>query len=167
VKVLFDFFKALFNRRRKKKKRSYKKTRRKAVKKSRRKIQKKVKKKTQKKTQKKLRKKIKTKPRRPTQSKRLKKSYRYPKKLQKRPKEKVIGVITHYFGKISVGVIKLKAGLKVGDKIHIKGAHDDFTQVVESMQFNHKDISYAKKGMEVGIKVIQRVHENDKVYKVA
>ena len=55
----------------------------------------------------------------------------------------------------------------MGDKIHIKGAHDDFSQVIKSMQCNHKDIIHAKKGLEIGIKVSSPVHENDKVYKVA
>lgn len=80
-------------------------------------------------------------------------------------KEKEVGIITHWFGKISVGIIKLKkAGLKVGDKIHIKGAHDDFTQGIDSMQLNHKDIKSAPKGKEIGIRVTKQVHENDKVY---
>jgi len=82
-------------------------------------------------------------------------------------KEKLIGIVTHYFGKIKVGIIKLKAELKVGDKIHIKGAHDDFKLNVKSMQFNHKSILKGQKGKEVGIKVSQRVHENDKIYLVA
>lgn len=80
--------------------------------------------------------------------------------------EKLIGVITHHFGKIKVGIIKLKAELKLGDKIHIKGAHDDFTQSVKSMQIDHNAVSKGQKGKEVGIKVAQRVHENDKVYLV-
>ncbi|MCF7908494.1 MAG: translation elongation factor-like protein [Candidatus Omnitrophica bacterium] len=77
-----------------------------------------------------------------------------------------VGVVTHYFNKLSVGIIKLKKPLKVGDKIHIKGAHDDFTQGIKSMQHDHKDISLAKKGLEIGIKVSRPVHENDKVYKL-
>ena len=80
--------------------------------------------------------------------------------------EREIGVITHYFGKISVGIIKLKDTLKVGDKIHIKGQHDDFIQTVDSMQLEHKEIEEAQNGSEVGIKVIGKVHENDKVFKV-
>ena len=80
--------------------------------------------------------------------------------------EKEVGVITHYFGKISVGIIQLTDDLKVGDTIHIKGAHDDFTQVVESMQIEHKPVEEAKKGDLVGVKVIQKVHPNDKVFKV-
>ncbi len=80
--------------------------------------------------------------------------------------EKEIGIITHYFGKISVGIIQLSDTLRVGDKIHIKGIHDDFTQVVDSMQIDYKPVEEAGKGNLVGIKVIQRVHPNDKVYKV-
>jgi len=133
------------------------------------KTQKKVRKKAKKTTSKKTKKKVKKKPQKKAVKKIQKKP---PKKTQKKAvktpkKEKQIGVITHYFNNISVGIIKLKAELNTGDKIHIKGAHDDFTQVITSMQVNHKDISSAKKGAEVGIKVPQRVHENDKVYMAA
>lgn len=83
------------------------------------------------------------------------------------PKGKEIGVITHHFGKISVGIIKLTSTLALGDKIHIKGAHDDFTQTVKAMQINHQDVTEARKGAEVGIKVNKPVHENDKVYKLS
>ena len=80
--------------------------------------------------------------------------------------EREIGRITHYFSKASVGIIKLQDTLKIGDAIHIKGAHDDFAQNVESMQIEHTIVTEAKQGDSVGIKVIQHVHENDKVYKV-
>ncbi|MBD3264326.1 MAG: translation elongation factor-like protein [Candidatus Omnitrophica bacterium] len=79
-------------------------------------------------------------------------------------KEKEIGVVTHYFGKISVGVIKLNSKLSAGQKIHIKGAHDDFYQVVKSIQINHKNIDTAGKGQEVGIKLKKSAHQNDRVY---
>ena len=81
--------------------------------------------------------------------------------------EKKIGIITHYFGKISVGIIKLDSPLKVGDSIHIKGTHDDFTQGVDSLQIEHESVESADKGDEVGIKVIQKVHPHDEVYLVA
>lgn len=80
--------------------------------------------------------------------------------------EKEIGVVTHFFGRISVGIIQLNEALRVGDTIHIKGVHDDFNQVVESIQVEHSDVDEAKKGDVVGLKVSQRVHPNDKVYKV-
>ena len=78
--------------------------------------------------------------------------------------EKEVGIITHYFNKISVGIIHLTAPLKVGDKIHIKGAHDDFSQTIDSMQIEHEGVDAAKKGDSIGIKVIQKVHPHDKVY---
>ncbi len=80
--------------------------------------------------------------------------------------EKEIGIVTHYFGKISVGIVQLKDELKVGDTIHIKGVHDDFTQIVESMQIEHKSVEKAKKGDLVGIKIINKVHPNDRVFLV-
>lgn len=86
------------------------------------------------------------------------------KPLTKIPQEKEIGVITHYFGKISVGIVKLKSTLRTGEKIRIKGTNDDFIQTVKSMQINHKAISMAGKGSEIGIKVSKPVHENDRVY---
>lgn len=80
--------------------------------------------------------------------------------------EKEIGTITHYFGHVSVGIIALKDTLKVGDKVRIKGHTTDFGQDVSSMQIEHAVVSEAKPGDNVGIKVSQKVHQNDKVYKV-
>ena len=80
--------------------------------------------------------------------------------------EKEIGAVSHYFGKVSVGIIELKDSLKIGDTVHIKGAHSDFTQGVDSMQIEHQKVEEAKAGDAVGIKVTDKVHEHDKVYKV-
>jgi putative protease len=80
--------------------------------------------------------------------------------------EKEIGKISHYFGHLSVGIIELTDALKVGESIHIKGHSEDFTQAVDSMQIEHASVSEAKAGDSIGIKVIQKVHPQDKVYKV-
>ena len=80
--------------------------------------------------------------------------------------EKEVGVISHFFGKVSVGIIELSDALKVGDSIRIKGAHDDFSQKIDSMQIEHASVQEAKKGDSVGIKVAQPVHVNDRVYKI-
>lgn len=79
--------------------------------------------------------------------------------------EKEVGKVSHYYGKVSVGILELSDSLKVGDTIHIKGAHDDFTQKIESMQIEHANVETAQKSDSVGIKLTQRVHPNDKVYK--
>ena len=81
--------------------------------------------------------------------------------------EEEIGIITHYFSKINVGVLELSAGeLRTGDTIHIKGHTTDFYQKVESMQVEHNPVDVAKKGEPVGIKLESPVRENDAVYKV-
>jgi putative protease len=82
------------------------------------------------------------------------------------PEEKEIGKITHYYSNISVGIIALSDSLKVGDTIHIKGYSEDFTQSIDSMQIEHKEVSEAKSGDMVGIKVIQKAHPGDKIFKV-
>ncbi|MBU0694423.1 MAG: hypothetical protein KKC11_07135 [Candidatus Omnitrophica bacterium] len=80
--------------------------------------------------------------------------------------EQEIGVVDHFFSKISVGMIKLSGALAVGDTIHIKGKQADFSQEVESMRIEFDNVIEAKDGDKVGIKVVQPLHTNDKVYKV-
>lgn len=81
--------------------------------------------------------------------------------------EKLLGKVSHFFNKISVAVIDLtEEGLKVGDKIHLKGGERDFEQTVGSMQVEHQDIQEAKKGDSVGLKVDEPVREGYEVYKV-
>ncbi len=55
--------------------------------------------------------------------------------------------------------------LKIGDTIHIVGAHTDFTQIVDSMEIDRKPIETAKPGDDIGIKVKEKVREHDVVYK--
>ena len=76
-----------------------------------------------------------------------------------------VGHVTHFFSKISVAVIELKAPLAVGDTIVIKGPTTDFEQIVESMQIEHKNVQRAEAGQSIGLKVAQRVREKDTVYK--
>lgn len=81
--------------------------------------------------------------------------------------ERLIGRITHYFSNLSVGIIELTDGeLQVGDTIHIKGKHPDFTQTLDSMQIEHQNVTQAKKGKVVGIKVQEKVRENAQVFRV-
>jgi translation elongation factor EF-1alpha len=79
-----------------------------------------------------------------------------------------VGEILHFFDHISVAVVKAtKATIKVGDKIHVRGATSDFEQDVDSMQIDHAEVKSIKKGEEAGMKVKEKVREGDKVYKVA
>jgi translation elongation factor EF-1alpha len=79
-------------------------------------------------------------------------------------KEKKIGVVAHYFGKIGVAAIKMKSAMSVGDTIHIKGHTTDFEQVVDSIQIEHNSVQNVKKGDDIGIKVKDHVREGDEVF---
>ena len=82
--------------------------------------------------------------------------------------EEKIGVVEHFFTKISVAAIRITDGeLKVGDTIHFVGSTTDFTQKVDRMEINRQPIEVAKPGDEIGIKVKERVREKDIVYKVS
>lgn len=79
-------------------------------------------------------------------------------------KEKDIGTISGYFSHVGVAAIKLSGKLDRGERVHIKGNTTDFEQEVDSIQINNKDVSEAKKGDHIGIKVIEKVRPNDKVF---
>ena len=78
-----------------------------------------------------------------------------------------IGEVIHYYTHLGVAVIKLSSEMKKGDMIEIKGHVTDFSQSVNSMQFDHKSVDVAKSGESIGLKVDDHVREGDKVYKVA
>lgn len=81
--------------------------------------------------------------------------------------EEEIGIITHYFGKVSVGVIELKKGkLTVGDTIHIKGHTTDLIQKINSLQIEHDQVDSISPGESAGLKVDDHVREHDLVFKV-
>jgi len=80
--------------------------------------------------------------------------------------KKLVGKVSHYFTKIGVAVIELTGTLSIDDNISIEGASTNFTQKIDSMQIEHKNINKAKKGDSIGLKVIDRVREGDLVYKI-
>jgi putative protease len=88
-------------------------------------------------------------------------------KAKKVKGEKVLGLVDHYFGHISVAAIRVKAPFQVGDVIHIKGHTTDFTQKIDSMQIEHESVVKVKKGDDIGIKVKDHVREHDVVYLAA
>lgn len=77
-----------------------------------------------------------------------------------------IGVVSDFFARPVVAGINLHAPLKLGDKIHIAGHTTNLEVVVTSMQINNANVTEAKAGDSIGIKVPDRVRRGDKVYKV-
>ena len=81
--------------------------------------------------------------------------------------EERIGVVKHFFSKISVAAIEITEGsLKIGDTVRVQGAMTDFVQKVESMEVDKKPIQKADKGMAIGIKIEEKARPGDLVYKV-
>ena len=81
--------------------------------------------------------------------------------------EQEIGVIQHYFDRISVAVIHVTQGeILAGDTLHIKGHTTDVSMKIESMQIEHNKIEKANVGDSVGTKVPAKVRPQDKVFKV-
>jgi len=77
-----------------------------------------------------------------------------------------IGSVSEFFARPVVAGIDLTGTLKVGDKIRITGHTTDLELAVESMQIQNQDVSEAKAGDAVGVKVPDRVRRGDKVCKV-
>ncbi|MDH5607779.1 MAG: hypothetical protein OEY93_12940 [Anaerolineae bacterium] len=78
-----------------------------------------------------------------------------------------IGTVTHYFSKISVAVLCLSEDLNLGDQIHIQGHTTDLIQTIGSMEVEHDKVETACPGMDVAIRVADRVRAGDIVFRVA
>lgn len=77
------------------------------------------------------------------------------------------GVVTHYYSHLAVAVVSLTdRGLRVGDRIHVKGHTSDFYQSVESLQVEHDSVTTAEMSRAVGMKVTDHAREHDIVYLV-
>ncbi len=71
-----------------------------------------------------------------------------------------------YYGHLNVIALVLKAPLKVGDKIHVRGHTTDMSETIESLQINHLSVAEAKAGDAVGIKAVGKCRAGDFVYRV-
>jgi len=78
--------------------------------------------------------------------------------------EELIGKVTDFFARPVVAAVELSGSLKVGEKIRIKGHTTDMELEVTSMQINNKNVSEAKAGDSVGIKVAEHVRRGDHVF---
>jgi len=79
-----------------------------------------------------------------------------------------IGTVTHFFGHVSVAVVKLDPGvtLRVGDHIHVRGHTSDFGQRVDSLQIGHAQVDEVGPNDDFGLKVNEHVREHDVVYRL-
>jgi hypothetical protein len=84
---------------------------------------------------------------------------------QEEIKGTIIGREIHYYPRIGVAAVFHQDHPAKGDRIHIRGPHDEVHQAVTSMEIEHIPIKDAGKGQKIGIKVTERVHEGDVVFR--
>lgn len=78
-----------------------------------------------------------------------------------------IAKVTHFYDKIGVAVVEVKnQPLKVGDTVKISGHDQEFTQKIESLQIEHKQVKEVAVGETCGMKVDQAVKDGDTLYLV-
>ena len=77
--------------------------------------------------------------------------------------EEDIGQVNDFFARPVVAGIELTGTLKAGNTIHIKGHTTDITMMVDSMQINNVNVTEAKAGDQIGLKVPDRVRRGDRV----
>lgn len=81
--------------------------------------------------------------------------------------EMQVGVVVKFFSKPSVAAVEVTgSGIKKGDLLRYHGHTTDFTEQVMSLEVDNQSVEEAQAGAMVGIKVKERVRENDKVYRV-
>ena len=77
-----------------------------------------------------------------------------------------VGRVSGFFAHPSVAIVELRAPLKVGDTIYLKGHTTDFQQTVDSLQVDRQPLTEAQPGQSVGLKVAQRCRKHDVIYKL-
>lgn len=80
--------------------------------------------------------------------------------------KRIIGKVTHYYGKIGVAVVKLTGSLRLGDLVKFRSGKREVKEAVVEMQVDHKDIPIAEAGTEVGVKVHDPVEPGSDVTKL-
>lgn len=79
---------------------------------------------------------------------------------------KLVGVITHFYPKVSVVAVQLVSDVRIGDEIIIDGKTSYSRQKIESIEKSGKKLERAGKGEVVGIKLKDKARKNDSIYAV-
>lgn len=81
--------------------------------------------------------------------------------------DKLIGKVVHYYDKLGVAIVDLASGgIKAGDEVKFKRGDEEFTQKIESLQVDHKEVDSVKKGDSFGLKVDKPTKVGTEVYLV-
>lgn len=79
---------------------------------------------------------------------------------------KLVGVVTHFYPKVSVAAVRLVSNVRIGDEIIVEGRTSYSRQSIESIEKSGKKLWRAGKGETVGIKLKDKARKNDSVYAI-
>ena len=97
-----------------------------------------------------------------------KKAVKKPVKKSAIPAGDQIGKVVAFFRVPVVAVVKVTKGvLKTGDLVWVKGHTTDYKLTISSLQVDHRPVSQANKGQEVGLKVPARARRGDRLYRIS
>ncbi len=78
-----------------------------------------------------------------------------------------VGVVKRYFSKVGVAAVEVTQGsISLGDTLRFQGHSTQLEVKVDSLQKDNQAITEARPGDFIGIKVPDRVRENDQVVKI-
>ena len=90
-----------------------------------------------------------------------------PARAAQQTTEERVGVVTHYYTRLGVAIVRLESGtLRLGDTVHVRGHTSDFRQTVTSLQIEHRPVEEVRAGQEFGMRVVEHAREHDVVYRV-
>ena len=81
--------------------------------------------------------------------------------------EETVGVVKRFFSKVGVAAVEVTQGvISLGDTLRFQGHSTQLEVKVDSMQKDNQAVTEARPGDFIGIKVPDRVRENDQVLKI-
>ncbi len=85
---------------------------------------------------------------------------------QAKSARKLVGIVTHFYPKVSVAAVRLVSDIRIGDEIIVEGKTSYSRQNIETMEKSGKKLERAEKGETVGIRLKDKARKNDSVYAV-
>ncbi len=79
---------------------------------------------------------------------------------------KECGYLEGYFDNIDVAVVQVTSPIRVGDRIIFETDDGLFEQTIDSMQINRKDVTLARPGSDIGMKVALKPEAGKTVSKI-
>jgi hypothetical protein len=80
--------------------------------------------------------------------------------------KRIIGKVTHYYGKIGVAVVRLTGALRLGDLVKFRSGKREVEEAVVEIQVDRKDVPAAGAGTEVCVKVHDPVEPGEDITKL-